>query len=187
MFKLLREMTKRMSVQVVDDVHLGPHTARLIMQLMEDVHSSMVRIPKPGSRGQSRQMSPQPQPAQQSTVSYGSDQESPDPLGQIPFADYANQTFMPPPGFDNSSNYDTNMNFEANVDPALFPSSDDWISMPIDNLLNLDASTVNQGYGGIGPTFGDRDMLSLITGTQLDQNGSLGSGLPNFMGIGNGF
>ena len=41
--------------------------------------------------------------------------------------------------------------------------------MPLDNLFSLDTNTVNQGFGGIGPTFGDRDMLSVITGSQLDQ------------------
>ena len=183
-------MTKRMGEQVVDDVHLMPHTAELIQKLMEDVHSSMVRITKPGSRGQSRQLSPQipSQPGQNGaniTYSTISDQESPDPLAQLPFADWTNHIYMPPPGYEgfgiDSGGYD------INVDPALFPNGDDWISMPIDNLLNLDASTVNQGYGGIGPTVGDRDMLSLITGSHLDQNQGLGSGLPNFMGMGNGF
>lgn len=144
----------------------------------------MVRISKPNaSRGQSRAISPSLPPPHFSTVS---DQESPDPLAQLPFADWTNHIYMPPPGYegfgtDNAAGYD------MNVDPALFPNGEDWISMPIDNLLNLDASTVNQGYGGIGPTVGDRDMLSLITGSQLDQNQGLGSGMPNFMGMGNGF
>lgn len=71
------------------------------------------------------------------------------------------------------------MTFDQSVDPALFPSNDDWIAMPFDGLLDFDASTVNQGYGGIGPTFGDRDMLSLMTGSHLDQTQhGLGSGMP---------
>lgn len=143
----------------------------------------MVRISKPNaSRGQSRQMSPLPGPPF-STVS---DQESPDPLAQLPFADWTNHIYMPPPGYEGFG-LENNTGYDMNVDPALFPNGEDWISMPIDNLLNLDASTVNQGYGGIGPTVGDRDMLSLITGSHLDQNQGLGSGLPNFMGMGNGF
>lgn len=77
------------------------------------------------------------------------------------------------------------MPFDQSVDPALFPSSEDWIAMPFDGLLDFDASgtgTVNFGYGGIGPTFGDRDMLSLITGSHLDQmQHGLGSGMPTDM------
>lgn len=175
-----------MKEQVVDDVHLSPHTAELVFQLMQDVHGSMVRIPKQGSRGQTRHTSPQLQQAQPSRVAYSvsSDQESPDPLGRIPFADYQNQTFMMPPAFD-PGNFDASM-FDANVDPTLSLSGEDWISLPIDNLLNLDSSTVNQGYGGIGPTFGDRDMLSILTGSHLDQN--QGNGMPsNFSAFGDGF
>lgn len=175
-----------MKEQVVDDVHLSPHTAQLVFQLMQDVHGSMVRVPKPGSRGQTRQTSPQPPQPHSASMSYSaiSDQESPDPLGQIPFADYQNQTFMMPPTFD-SVNFDSNM-FDTNVDPTLSLSGEDWISLPIDNLLNLDSSTVNQGYGGIGPTFGNRDMLSILTGTQLDQ--SQGNGMPtDFSAFGSEF
>lgn len=169
-FKLLKDMTKKMSVQVVDDLHLSPHTARLILQLMEDVHSSMIRIPKPGSRGQSRHISPQPNPTGPGmSYSVASEQESPDPLAQIPMVDFNNQSFMPPPNFGSLGTFDANMNFE-NMDPAMFGSSEDWISLPIDNLFGLDGTQVNQGYGGIGPTFGDRDMLSLLTDTQWDQN-----------------
>lgn len=184
----MKKMTERMSTQVVDDVHLSPHTARLVMQLMDDVHGSMVRIAKPGSRNQSRHISPQPQQTH-AGAGFTPDGESPDDFGSIPLADYDNQTFMPPPGFDSSIAYDTGLTYDANVDPALFPNNEDWISLPIDNLLNLDSTTVNQGYGGIGPTFGDRDMLSLITGTQLDQNThGLGSGMPSgFSNFGNGF
>lgn len=150
----------------------------------------MVRIAKPGSRGQSRQMSPQLPQGQNgnnnNNMAYStiSDQESPDPLAQLPFADWSSHVYMPPPGYEG---FGLDSGYDMNVDPALFPNGEDWISMPIDNLLNLDVTTVNQGYGGIGPTVGDRDMLSLITGSHLDQNQGLGSGLPNFMGMGNGF
>ncbi|KAK5078339.1 zinc finger transcriptional activator [Lithohypha guttulata] len=185
-FRLLKETTKRMSEQVADDVHLAAHVARLIQKLMEDVHGSMVRIPKPGSRGQSRHISPQPH---NTTMSYTSDQESPDPLGQIPMADYANQTLMPPFGLENSASYDANMIFDANVDPSLFSSGDDWIGMPLDNLFDLGDDTVHTGFGGIGPTLGNRDMLSLITGSHLDQNQhGLGSGMPTSLRpYGNGY
>lgn len=175
-----------MSVQVVDDLHLSPHTARLIVQLMDDVHSSMIRIPKPGSRGQSRQMSPQPNQSGPALpyATAPSDQESPDPLAQIRMVDVNNQSFMPPPNFDVTATFDSNMNFD-NMDPAMFGSGEDWISLPIDNLFGLDGQQVNQGYGGIGPTFGDRDMLSLLTDTQWDQNQNGIS--QNFPGFGNGF
>lgn len=173
-----------MTDQVVDDLHLSPHTARLILQLMGDVHSSMIRIPKPGSRGQSRHMSPQLNQQGPAVPYSDSDQDSPDPLSQIPMADVNNQSFMPPPNFDASATFDTNMNFD-NMDPAMFGSGEDWISLPIDNLFGLDTTQVNQGYGGIGPTFGDRDMLSLLTDTQWDQNQS---GMPQgFATFGNGF
>lgn len=175
-------MTKRMSEQVVDDVHLSPHAAKMVQQIMSDVQGNMVRIPKPGSRGQSRHMSPQLHHAQHSSMSMTTDQESPDALGSIPVADYNNQTLIMPSNFD--INFD-NMNFDTNVDPGLFTSGDDWISMPLDNLFSVDINTVNQGYGGIGPTFGDRDMLSVVTGSQLDQNQGLGmpNNFPPFQGF----
>ena len=182
-------MTKRMSDQVVDDVHLSPHTAQLINKLVEDVHRSLVRLPnKPSSQNQSRHISPQPQQGRSDNVAYSvSDQESPDTLAQLPLADYGKNMFMPPSGYETHHNFDMGLGFDNSVDPALYGNGEDWITMPLDNLMNFDASTLNQGYGGIGPTFGDRDMLSLITGSQLDQNQGLGSGLPNFMmGMGNG-
>lgn len=190
-FKLLRDMTTRMNEQIVDDVHLSPHAARLIQHIMDDVQRNMIRIPKPGSRGQSRQMTPQPHPVHPNHTTNSEypvfDQESPDLLGSIPIVDYSTQTFMPPPNFDPSANFDTTMNGFDTMDPTLYGTTEDWISLPIDNLLNLDSTTVSQGYGGIGPTLGDRDLLSLITGTHLDQN-SAGTGMPqNFPGFGNNF
>ena len=156
-----------MIAQNMDDVHLSPHAARMVQQIMSDVQTTMVRIPKPGSRGHSRHISPQPHHALNGSLI--SDQESPDGLSSIPMGDFHNQTFMMPTNFD-LTNFDTSMNFDGSVDPNLFAQSgDDWISMPLDNLFSLDTNTVNQGFGGIGPTFGDRDMLSVITGSQLDQ------------------
>jgi len=183
-----------MNDQNVDDVHLGPHMARLLQHIMDDVQRKMIRVPKPGSRAQSRQMTPQPNPAQQAQGTNSSDyavfdSDSPDILGTIPMVDFTTQTFMPPPNFDPLATFDTAMDFDTNMDPALYTTNDDWISLPIDNLFNLDSNTatVNQGYGGIGPTFGDRDMLSLITGTHLDRNQGNPSMPQNFSNFGNGF
>lgn len=165
---------------VVDDVHLAPGTASLIRKLTEAVKGNLVRVPNPGSRGASRELSPHP--------SYGADDESPDTLADLPYVDIANQSFVPPPGFDSTAMYDAMEGFDA-MQNSMMPGLEDWIVMPFEGLVaqgSNSVNTVNQGFGGIGPTVGDRDMLSLMTGSAYDQSSGLMSNFNQFS-YGNGF
>lgn len=50
----------------------------------------------------------------------------------------------------------------------------DWFALPLDPFFNSAASTVDQGFGGIGPVVGDFDMLEVLLNEQYDA--SLGGG-----------
>lgn len=56
----------------------------------------------------------------------------------------------------------------------------DWFALPLDNFFASDTAVpVQQGFGGIGPTVGSKDMLELITNQQYDQwtRGASGNGM----------
>lgn len=59
----------------------------------------------------------------------------------------------------------------------------DWFALPLDNFFSTDPAQapVNQGFGGIGPTVGSKDMLEFITNEQYDRwdggNGFAGAGM----------
>ena len=56
------------------------------------------------------------------------------------------------------------------IDPSIdFPNfADDWLTLPLENFGTAEHGgnnnmTVDQGFGGIGPTVGNQDMLEIIT------------------------
>ncbi len=95
-----------------------------------------------------------------------------DPLAGIQaqsMSDVSNITYMPP------MNYNAYMNGNDDVgqNPAdLGPGVDglgDWFALPLDNFFSTDPAPVHQGFGGIGPTVGSKDMLEFITNEQYDR------------------
>ena len=94
---------------------------------------------------------------------------------------------MPPPNHANFYPHTTMPNgVDANManamDTMFDPNNTDWLTLPLDNLFNSSTAAVDMGFGGIGPTVGDRDMLELITNEQYDQ-----WNMPNVnMNFGNG-
>lgn len=207
--KLIARTCELMEKQFVDDVHLSPPTAKLMLLLLENVQKNLIRVPKGSSRNQSRQISPsrvhslsashhhtQPHQQQQQQqhhlhktarsfpetidsqiLSPSIDSESPDMLANIPLA-HQDQSFIPPfpiSGPD-SKNFDVDMTYldPASIDSSMFPmTNEDWISLPINHMFEVADSNnnavVSQGYGGIGPVIGDRDVLGLLTGNAFDQ------------------
>lgn len=100
-------------------------------------------------------------------------------------SDLGNITYMPP------LNYNAYMNSSGGVeqDSADFgPEIDgpgDWFALPLDNFFSTDPAPVHQGFAGIGPTVGSKDMLEFITNEQYDRWDG-GDGLDNFGRMGNG-
>jgi hypothetical protein len=112
-----------------------------------------------------------------------------DPLAGIQaqsMSDLANITYMPP------LNYNAYMEGNDGVEPnpADFgPGVDvlgDWFALPLDNFFSTDPAPVHQGFGGIGPTVGSKDMLEFITNEQYDRWDG-GNGAGNFGRNGNGY
>lgn len=190
---LLDQSTDLMERDVVDDVHLSSQIAGLIKLLVANIRKTFIRVQgkENGSETASRQDTPQ-HPASQQHVVRRNDaspeqpprkrprmsanprrQQSRDPLEGIqaqPLEDLSNHTFMPPPNFFQHNGLDANMPIDPNSDPSLLdPMNMDWLTLPLDNLFNSSTGTVDQGFGGIGPTVGDRDMLELITNEHYDQ------------------
>lgn len=115
-----------------------------------------------------------------------------DPLAGIQaqsMSDLANITYMPPLNYSlymaNSDNMDQNQN---NPSSDFGPGVDglgDWFALPLDNFFSTDPAQapVHQGFGGIGPTVGSKDMLEFITNEQYDR---WDGGTPGFGGAGMG-
>ncbi|KIW64770.1 hypothetical protein PV04_09680 [Phialophora macrospora] len=191
----LEKITDLMSEQVVDDVHLASSTSRLVQNILGNVKQTLIRvqIPGTGSAGPSREQSGPPSPhghdgvndqlPQQLVASnpvqsklefYGT---GPDPLAGIQarsMADLDSQTFVPPPNFG-----DHDMDFplpdDVNMGSGMDLAGGDWLALPLDNLWGGDEATVDQGFGGIGPTLGGRDLLEAITNrnySQMQWNGN---------------
>ena len=96
----------------------------------------------------------------------------PDPLADIQaqsMSDLANITYMPP------LNYNAYMNGDEGVEqnPTDFATGvdglGDWFALPLDNFFSTDPAPVHQGFGGIGPAVGSKDMLEFITNEQYDR------------------
>jgi hypothetical protein len=190
---LLDQCTDLMERDVVDDVHLSSQIAGLIKLLVANIRKTFIRVQgkENGSETASRQETPQRPTSQQPVVHHNDSfpqqparkrprmsasarhQQPRDPLEGIqaqPLEDLANHTFMPPPNFYQHNGLDTNMSMDPNSDPSMLdPVNMDWLTLPLDNLFNSSTGTVDQGFGGIGPTVGDRDMLELITNEHYDQ------------------
>jgi hypothetical protein len=96
-----------------------------------------------------------------------------DPLAGIQaqsMSDLTNITYMPP------MNYDQYMGSNTTVDQqsaSEFGHSvdglSDWFALPLDNFFSTDPAPVHQGFGGIGPTVGSKDMLEFITNERYDR------------------
>ncbi len=207
---LLDQSTDLMERDVVDDVHLSSQIGGLIKLLVANIRKTFIRVQgnqngsETASRAQSRQETPH-QPAshlhggsytdidsqqpvrKRARISTNArDQHFRDPLEGIqaqPMEDLTNHTFMPPPNFFPHMNnvVDPNLAMDTNNDAMFDSMNADWLTLPLDNLFNGSTGVVDQGFGGIGPTVGDRDMLELITNEHYDQ-----WNMPN-MQFGNGF
>jgi len=180
-----------METQVVDDVHLSSPTARMIRVITRNVKGKFIRVQAPAngsesaSRDHSRQQSPHPPehaqrytPSIEQNAMYSSApsyQYNIDPLRDIrarPMADFSTRTFMPPPNFNFETNdFDVSLDLPQNMDDAVPAFSNDWLALPLDDLFHNAAANVDQGFGGIGPTIGERDMLEVLTNQQYREPG----------------
>lgn len=84
-------------------------------------------------------------------------------------SDLSNITYMPPMNYNqymnsNSAVEQSASDFEPNVD-----NLSDWFALPLDNFFSTDPAPVHQGFGGIGPTVGSKDMLEFITNERYDR------------------
>ena len=197
--ELLDQTTDLLSNCVVDDVHLSFQTANLVKLIATALRKSFLRIQAPmsDSREQSRNHTPHgheiahengevQQNHQSSSLGYKLDPPREDTLASIqalPMTDYHNVTYMPPPNYDMyMAGADPSTNFDVATSQPLpngTPYSSDWFALPLDNIFNSSMSVVDQGFGGIGPTVGDRDMLELITNEQYDRWDVPGNGFSN--------
>ncbi len=96
-------------------------------------------------------------------------------------ADLDSHTFVPPPNFE-----DHDLNFplpdDVNMGTGMDFVGGDWLALPLENLWGADEASVDQGFGGIGPTLGGRDLLEAITNrnyNQMQWNGSQAFGYGN--------
>ena len=198
--ELLDQTTDLLSNCVVDDVHLSFQTANLVKLIALALRKSFLRIQAPtgDSRDPSRHHTPRSQegvhetedPQQNhhnATYGYKQDPARQDTLAGIqalPMTDYTNVTYMPPPNYDMylPGSDPPNPQFDVPTSQAMPsnpPYSSDWFALPLDNIFNSSMSTVDQGFGGIGPTVGDRDMLELITNEHYDWRDVPGNAFAN--------
>lgn len=103
-----------------------------------------------------------------------------DLLGQIPtqpMAELENMadSYMPPPDYNT---YISHMDVHGTTDPAGSASMiaedsavPDWLAVPLNNFFDNSSMPVDQGFGGIGPTVGDKDMLELAMNSQYTRWG----------------
>jgi hypothetical protein len=210
---LLDSITDHLKRSVVDDVHLSARTAELVKMLSSHLRAKFIRLQAPtgGSTGSSRENSrhhtphrqqEQPSSHQQFVGPQGPQSAEPalnnqfafnhelprlrDPLAGIQaqsMSDLTDITYMPP------MNYNAYMDGNHGVEqsPADFgPGVDDpgdWFALPLNNFFTTDPAPVHQGFGGIGPTVGSKDMLEFITNEQYDR----WDGVSNFGRGGNGY
>lgn len=178
---LLDRVCYLLAREVVDDVHLCSQTAVLIQSIVKHVKGTLIRVQKPPntsgapSRDVSRAQSPTHEIDDengQHDHMVGMSHHPPrvfderDPLANIParqMADLMDQTFIAPPNF----NFETN-DFDPGFDTASLDQSAvsdnpaDWITMPLDGLINSGDGNVDQGFHSIGPMVGSRDMLEAL-------------------------
>lgn len=198
----LEKITTEMSKQVVDDVHLSASTSRLVTNIVKNVKQTLIRVHLPGtgsagpSRDQSRPQSPQangqdvtesaqsaPIPASTLAQQLSPEWNLRDPLAGIeakPMAELESQMFVPPPNMVVDGDIlDHALPVDSNLDPSMTDFSD-WFALPLDNLWHNSDATVDNGFGGIGPTVGRQDMLEVLTNqdySQMQWNGGFPQGL----------
>jgi hypothetical protein len=191
---LLEQVISLFKVQVVDDVHLSKSTAEMIEGILGKVKQTMIRMrkqPRNTSSAPSRDQSHPTSPVQHAddrTQEYldaaaaaqhynsggghgfGMDQ---DPLASIearPMGDFSDRTFIPPPNWGND--FDGAFMEDAAIDQSVTSDNNaDWLALPLDGMLNKDASLrVDQGFHGIGPMVGQHDLLEVLIDQPYDQN-----------------
>lgn len=193
---LLERVTKLLTIEVVDDVHLSASTARMIEGILNKVKQTMIRVQKPvntsgqPSREHSRATSPQRQAQHDNnheqhhrfdnhTQSFLNGLPTSttgfDPLAGIearPMAALMDKTFIPPPNYNFETNdFDAHLMDDTGIDRSVNSEQlADWFTLPLDSITNKDGFRVDQGFHGIGPMVGQHDMLEMITQTQFDQN-----------------
>lgn len=194
--ELLERATGIIASTVVDDVHLANQTSKLVNVSIVNIKKTFIRV-RPGngsaaaSREGSRQQTPHHQHEQEQTVNAGRAGPSQgqdytnrrvhamptDPLAAIQshsMSDITNQ-FMPPPNYNFNINQPGFTDNTLAIDPSMnlgSPTANwqtDWLALPLDRFIQESAGTnVDQGFGGIGPTVGGRDMLEIITDPQYN-------------------
>ena len=109
-----------------------------------------------------------------------------DPLAGIQaqrMTDFSNGSYMPPLNYDlYMQGVDPNMDPDLSSNQTLSHSNgpnNDWFALPLDNIFNSNMGIVDQGFGGIGPTVGDRDMLEVLTNERYDPWDAAGLAFPN--------
>jgi hypothetical protein len=109
-----------------------------------------------------------------------------DPLAGIQaqsMSDLVDVTYMPPMNYN--AYLDGNQGVEqspADFGPGVVDGGD-WFALPLNKFFATDPAPVHQGFGGIGPTVGSKDMLEFITDEQYDR----WDGVNNFGRSGNGY
>jgi hypothetical protein len=179
---LLDRVTILLAREVVDDVHLCAQTSVLIHSIVKHVKQTLIRVQKPAntsgapSRDASRAQTPHHGNAAESeqsgqdqfatTLPTSSTMYAADPLAGIParpMADLMDQTFIPPPNFNFQTNDFDPFIDDASLDQSMLSENPaDWITMPLDGLMNSGDTNVEQGFHGIGPMVGSRDMLEVL-------------------------
>lgn len=197
--EMLDRTTDVLLKNAVDDVHLVNQTSRMVEVILSNIKKTFIRVQPPanGSEAASRDGSRHPTPHQQpdpgQTQVNGSTQRRPravssntrqigvatDPLAGIrgqPIDEISNM-IMPPPNYNfQTSGFDQNIPVDPSIDLPGWNA--DWLTLPLDKFMEGQAAnmTVDQGFGGIGPTVGDRDMLEILTNQQYNQwNGAGGN------------
>jgi hypothetical protein len=180
---LLDRVCVLLSRDVVDDVHLCAQTSVLIQKIVGHIKTTLIRVQKPantsgapsreGSRSQTphhTSMAESGHTNQQTYEAYttaASHRYPHDPLAHVParpMADLMDQTFIAPPNYNFQTNdFDNFMDTGSLDESTLSENPNDWVAMPLDNLLNNGETNVDQGFHSIGPMVGSRDMLELLT------------------------
>ena len=167
--------------EVVDDVHLCSQTSVLIQSIVKHIKKTLIRVQKPPntsagpSRDQSRAQTPHPNAGENgqtpamapaATLPTSSHQYAVDHLANIParpMAELLDQTFIAPPNYNFQTN-DFDFIDDSSLDHSMLSENpNDWVTMPLDGLMNSGDNNVDQGFHSIGPMIGSRDMLEVLT------------------------
>lgn len=185
-----------MRTQVVDDVHIISDIAKYVGVVVTNIRSSFLRIAAPGAgsgtstrdrtplratetQGNTNSSEQRPDHTYQNNPSapfgYTFDQAA-DPLAGIPFqsldeALHLGVTYMPPPNFNllmtpmDSTDQGQGVNGGMINDGTI---QDNWMTLPLDPVMNSSNAFVTNGYGGNGPVIDDEDLLEKLTHSQFN-------------------